>query len=87
MRDLRQHLSRYLRRVEKGERLVVTERRRPVAVLAPLPEEEDILDYLIAIGEAEPARGDLLELADPRPPPLGAPPSEEIFEDLRADRF
>lgn len=87
VRELRQHLSRYLRRVEKGERLVVTERRRPVAMLAPLPEEEDILDYLIAIGEAIPARGDLLELADPRPAPAGAPSSEEIFEDLRADRF
>lgn len=87
VRELRQHLSQYLRRVEKGERLVVTERRRPVAMLAPLPEEEDVLDYLIAIGEAEPARGDLLELAAPRPAPPGAPSSEEIFEDLRADRF
>ncbi len=87
VRDLRQHLSRYLRRVEKGERLVVTERRRPVAMLAPLPEEEDLLDYLIAIGEAIPARGDLLELADPQPAPPGAPSSEEIFEDMRADRF
>ncbi len=87
VRDLRQHLSRYLRRVEGGERLVVTERRRPVALLTPLPEEDDILEYLIAIGEAIPARGDLLELADPQPAPLGAPSSEEIFEDLRADRF
>jgi hypothetical protein len=56
-------------------------------MLAPVPEEEDVLDYLIAIGEAEPARGDLLELADPRPAPSDAPSSEEIFEDLRADRF
>ncbi len=87
VRDLRQHLSRYLRRVEQGERLVVTERRRPVAMLAPLPEEEDVLDYLIAIGEAVPATGDLLELARPQPAPQGAPSSEEIFEDLRADRF
>mgnify|MGYP000244585803 CR=1 FL=1 len=87
VRDLRQHLSRYLRRVERGERLVVTERRRPVAMLAPLPEEDDVLEYLIAIGEATPASGDLLELARPRPAPPGAPSSEEILEDLRADRF
>ena len=85
VRELRQHLSRYLRRVEKGERLVVTERRRPVAILGPLPEEDDVLDYLIAIGEATPATSDLLDL----PPPVrveGAS-SEEILEDLRADRI
>lgn len=87
VRELRQHLSRYLRRVEKGEHLLVTERRRPVALLAPLPEEDDILEYLIAIGEAIPAQGDLLDLPPPKPAPPGAPSSEEIFEDLRADRF
>ena len=67
VRDLRQHLSRYLKRVAAGERLVVTERRRPVAVLAPLPEEEDILEYLIACGEATRPVGDLLELGPPLP--------------------
>ena len=85
VRDLRQHLSRYLRRVERGERLVVTERRRPVALLGPLPDEEDVLDYLIAIGEATPASGDLADL--PPPQPVDGPSSEEIFEDLRADRL
>jgi prevent-host-death family protein len=87
VRELRQHLSKYLRRIEQGEHLVVTERRRPVAMLAPLPEEDDVLEYLIAIGEATPATGDLLELARPRPAPPGAPSSEEILEDLRADRL
>jgi prevent-host-death family protein len=87
VRELRQHLSKYLRRVEQGERLVVTERRRPVAMLAPLPEEDDVLEYLIAIGEATAAEGDLLDLPPPKPAPPGAPSSEEIFEDLRADRF
>lgn len=33
--ELRQNLSRYLRRVERGERLVVTDRNRPVAELGP----------------------------------------------------
>ena len=36
--ELRQNLSAYLRRVERGERLVVTDRNRPVATLAPLGE-------------------------------------------------
>lgn len=85
VRELRQHLTRYLRRVEKGERLVVTERRRPVALLGPLPEQEDVLDYLIATGEATEPEGDLLDL----PPPLRSdgPPTSEILDELRADRF
>lgn len=87
VRELRQHLSRYLQRVAAGERLVVTERRRPVAMLGPLPEEDDVLEYLISIGEATRAEGDLLDLPPPKPAPAGAPSSEEIYEDLRADRF
>jgi prevent-host-death family protein len=85
VRELRQNLSRYLRRVAAGERLVVTERRRPVAMLGPLPEKEDVLDYLIAIGEATPATSDLLDL--PPPVRVDGPSSEEILQDLRADRI
>jgi prevent-host-death family protein len=85
VRDLRQHLSRYLRRIEAGERLVVTERRRPVAMLGPLPEETDILDYLTAIGEASEPEGDLLDL--PPPIPSAGPPMSEILDELREDRF
>jgi prevent-host-death family protein len=85
VRELRQHLSRYLRRVAAGERLVVTERRRPVAMLGPLPEHEDVLDYLIAIGEATPATGDLLDL--PPPVRVDGPSSQEILDELRADRI
>ena len=48
--ELRQNLSRYLRRVEKGERLVVTDRNRPVAELGPAPSIGGALDQLIAEG-------------------------------------
>ena len=34
IRDLKNRLSEYLRRVKAGERLVVTERGRPVAVIS-----------------------------------------------------
>lgn len=33
--ELRQNLTRYLRRVAQGERLVVTDRNRPIAELGP----------------------------------------------------
>jgi prevent-host-death family protein len=35
--ELRQNLSRYLDRVAQGERLLVTDRNRPVAELGPPP--------------------------------------------------
>lgn len=48
--ELRQNLSRYLRRVERGERLLVTDRNRPVAELGPPPSAGSGLDRLIAEG-------------------------------------
>lgn len=57
VRELRQNLSVYLRRVEKGETLEVTEHGRPVARLAPLPAGQGVLDRMIAEGRATPARG------------------------------
>jgi prevent-host-death family protein len=49
--ELRQNLSRYLRRVENGERLLVTDRNRPVAELGPPPSTGAALDRLIAEGK------------------------------------
>ena len=62
--ELRQNLSVYLRMVEQGERLIVTDRNRPVAELGPAPSTGEALDRLIAAGKvARPARRSL-------PPPL-----------------
>jgi len=66
VRELRQNLSKYLRRVERGERLEVTEHGRPVAVLAPLGEPETPLARLMAAGRVVPPRTDLLQLLPPR---------------------
>jgi prevent-host-death family protein len=48
--ELRRNLSRYLRRVERGERLLVTDRNRPVAELGPPSTTGPALDRLIAEG-------------------------------------
>lgn len=65
--ELRQNLSTYLRRVGNGERLLVTDRNRPVAELGPAPNNGPDLDRLIAEGRvSRPIRPDLpepLELA------------------------
>jgi prevent-host-death family protein len=60
--ELRQNLSVYLRRVERGERLIVTDRNRPVAALGPVPTTGAALDRLIAEGlVSRPARPGLPE--------------------------
>src|SRR5436190_23554504 len=48
--ELRRNLSHYLRRVEGGERLLVTDRNRPIAELGPAPTTGPALDRLIAEG-------------------------------------
>lgn len=52
--ELRQNLSVYLRRVSAGERLIVTDRNRPVAELGPAPVGGPQLDRLIAEGRVAP---------------------------------
>ena len=72
VRELRQRASELLRLVESGETIEITDRGRPIALLAPLPEGSP-LERLRATGEAEPATGDLDDL----PPPL-APRGSEL---------
>jgi prevent-host-death family protein len=66
VRELRQNLSVYLRRVKAGERLVVTERNVPVAELVPLDADLDPIEKMIAEGELWPPTRSLQDL----PPPL-----------------
>ncbi len=62
IRELRQDLSRYLRRVRAGERLIVTERRQPVAVIEPWVDESDPLERLIGQGLATRGAGGLAQI-------------------------
>ena len=62
VRELRQNASAYLRRVQAGETIQITDRGVPVAILAPIPRPMTKLDQLIAEGKATPAKGDLLEV-------------------------
>jgi len=66
VRELRQNLSVYLRRVKAGETLEVKERGHRVAVLAPAGAKTSALERLIAAGRATPAAGDVLDLGVPR---------------------
>jgi len=88
VRELRQNLSVYLRRVKDGETLEVTENGQPVAVLAPLPVKEmGILDRMIAEGRATPAKGNLMEILRDLPAlPVGDGPTlTEILLEMREE--
>jgi prevent-host-death family protein len=41
LREINQNLTRYLKAVEEGERIVITRRGKPVALLSPLPQQEE----------------------------------------------
>jgi prevent-host-death family protein len=83
VRELRQNLSVYLRRVVGGETLEVTEHGRPVARLTPLPRADDPLLRLEAAGRlAQRPRGDVLDLG----PPLASAGSISISRALAEQR-
>ena len=56
IRELRQHLSRYVARTAQGESFDVTDRGRPVGRLVPPATGEAWLDALVAEGKVRPAR-------------------------------
>jgi len=78
VRELRQNLSVYLRRVKAGATLDVRERGNRIAVLAPAGEGSTALERLIAEGRATKPGGDLLDLG----PPLGRRPSRRASRAL-----
>jgi prevent-host-death family protein len=84
VRELRQRASEYLRRVEAGETIEVTDRGRPVALLTPIPDVPPI-ERLRASGEIETGMAGWEDL----PPPLALEPDQEspsaILERLRSD--
>ncbi len=65
VRELRQNLSVYLRRVVKGERLEVTEHGRAVALLVPRGPGASLVERLVADGRAIPPTRQVEDLAAP----------------------
>jgi prevent-host-death family protein len=78
VRELRQNLSVYLRRVKAGETLEVRERGHRIAVLAPSGARLTALERLVSAGRATAAIGDLLDLG----PPLGPRPARRASRAL-----
>lgn len=84
VRELRQRASELLRRAEAGETIEVTDRGRPVAVLAPLPDRGPI-ERLRAVGDIVPGQLDLDTLPEPLPLTPGQEPPSSVLARLRRD--
>lgn len=82
VRELRQNASRYLRRVEAGETIEVTDRGRPVARLVPVGKGST-WDRLVAEGRVSEAKASMDDLPPPLPAVKGQPTLSEILERMR----
>lgn len=83
IRELRQRASELLRRVEAGEAIEITDRGRPVAVLAPLPD--DPLAQLRATGDLAAAERELEDLPQPLALTAGQEAPSSVLARLRSD--
>jgi prevent-host-death family protein len=87
VRELRQNLSVYLRRVRRGESLEVTERGQPVAVLQPILRAHDGLAKLETRGiPLRRGAGNLADLPLPARVTLDRPLAD-VLDELREDRI
>ena len=80
MRELRDHLSRYLDQVQAGAEVVVTDRGRAIARVLPIGGERAI-DRLIREGLVTPAKQRRRQR--PRPVKAAGPVSDLVTEQRR----
>ena len=84
VRELRQRASELLRRVAAGETIEVTDRGRPIALLAPLPEG-GALERLRAAGDLTGSTKPFGDLPKPLPLAAGQEPPSAVLARLRDD--
>lgn len=84
VRNLKDHLSEYIRQVRRGERVVITDRGRPVAALVGLEQEEasEVAWALVHQGLGEWGGGKPQGLVNPPHVP-GRRAEEIVIEDRR----
>jgi prevent-host-death family protein len=85
IRELKTHLSRHLRQVRSGSRLLVTERGRVIASIDPIESSNQIewARALVVAGEAQWGGGKPEGCRPPVPASTGRTVSAAILEDRR----
>jgi len=85
IRELKAHLSRHLRRVRSGTRLVITERGRAIASINPVDTPRDVewAHALVATGRAQWSGGKPEGVRPPVRVKAGTSVSEAVLEDRR----
>lgn len=86
IREMRQNLSRYTRRALAGESFLITDRGAEVAQLVPAPTRASAIDRLVAERDARRGHGSLLDAINELPEPISGPPSDEVLDEIRAER-
>jgi prevent-host-death family protein len=77
--ELKNQLSKYLRAVERGETVEVTDRDRPIARIVPVPEAERLTII--------PAKRPFSEIRDREYPPSRLPvPITDVLREERGNR-
>lgn len=89
IRELRQHASRYVALVKKGETVEVTDRGELVALLTPPEGPRTTRDHLIAAGLLITATSPTGRLRSPHPLEVaaGEPTNQELLDAGREDRL
>ncbi|MDH3525690.1 MAG: type II toxin-antitoxin system prevent-host-death family antitoxin [Acidobacteriota bacterium] len=85
IRELRQNLSVYVRRLRAGQRFEVTDRGQPVGYLVPLKEPSSAIGRLVASGLASSPEGDLEDLGMPLESPRKS--LSEALAETRRERL
>jgi prevent-host-death family protein len=85
IRELKANLSRHLKRVRSGVRLVVTERGRAIASIQPVERRNDVdwAHALVAAGRAQWSGGKPEGATPPVPVKRGKTVSDAVIEDRR----
>jgi prevent-host-death family protein len=85
VRELKAHLSRHLRRVRAGARLIVTERGRAIATIDPVEAPDDVswVREMVAEGRARWGGGKPAGCARPGGSATGRTVSDAVLEDRR----
>ena len=83
--DLKAHLSAYLKRVRRGEHLLVMDRDEPVAEISPVAERNrSAIERLILEGKIIPGKGNLKDL---KFAPLGRNIKiQDLLDEVREDK-